>query len=232
MLAVFHGANKDSHDSFQAWRCENPNGFHMTEGTNGKFSVHWTQDKRDSPLGRGCNHQGIAGMEYRQDKNGCYTTARKICSESLFELLAWIADREFESKSCGNCDSKKFPFPITQTSPTYVAATPEALEGRLIEIIEYSRSRSEPLRLAALKRAGGVCECCEINFANLLSGVGTVALQVHHTNPLSSRAPDGSMTKLDDLAVLCSNCHLLIHAFGSKPLSVLELRHRMNRPGF
>lgn len=110
-MKIFHGTDADTHDAYQGWRQANPNGFNMTEGPKGKFTIHWTQDKRENNQGRGCHHQGGSGNGYREDKGGCYTTARKVCSNSLKELLEWAAEQSFETKSCLHCDTRYFPFP-------------------------------------------------------------------------------------------------------------------------
>jgi hypothetical protein len=100
-----------AHDAFHAWRRAHPNGFNMTEGSKGIFSIHWTQDKRENAEGRGCHHQGGSGNAYLEDKDGRYTAARKVCSDSLKELLAWAAEHATKTKSCAHCDTKRFSFP-------------------------------------------------------------------------------------------------------------------------
>ena len=111
MITTFHGTDEASHGAFQQWRREHVDGFHMTEGAPGMFTIHWTQDMRENPSGRGCNHQGGSSNSYREDKNGCYTTKRKVCSESLSELRAWATSEGFSTKPCSHCDTKRFPFP-------------------------------------------------------------------------------------------------------------------------
>src|SRR5438046_1631625 len=110
MVSVFHGADEQSHEAFQSWRRAHVDGFHMTEGSQGVFTIHWTQDRHENGAGRGCHHQGVSSNRYREDKGGCYTADRKICSDSLDELLAWAAERKYGCKNCGHCDTRKFPF--------------------------------------------------------------------------------------------------------------------------
>ena len=111
MIEIFHGDNEQTHQAFQSWRQGHVDGFHMTEGASGVFTIHWTQDKRENLAGRGCHHQGESGNKYLEDKYGCYTTARKICSESYSDLLEWAKEHKARTKNCGHCDSKRFPFP-------------------------------------------------------------------------------------------------------------------------
>lgn len=110
-VIIFHGNEKVKHDAFQAWRKANVDGFHMTESRAGKFTIHYAQDKRENSDGRGCMHQGISDLEYLEDRNSCYTTARKVCSNSLAELFAWAKQEGVTTKNCKHCDTKAFPFP-------------------------------------------------------------------------------------------------------------------------
>ncbi len=111
MITVFHGPDASTHEAFQAWRRAHPDGFHMSEKPDGTFVVHWSQDKRENSQGRGCSHQGVSSIKYGEDKNGCYTAARKACAESLDALLAWANENNRVTKSCSHCDTKRFPFP-------------------------------------------------------------------------------------------------------------------------
>jgi hypothetical protein len=89
MIRIFHGNDKEIHNDFQAWRQANVDGLRMTENAAGHFVIHYAQDKRENSAGRGCGHQGGSGNEYREDKNGYYTTARKVCSNSFPALIVW-----------------------------------------------------------------------------------------------------------------------------------------------
>jgi hypothetical protein len=110
VISVFHGNDEETHRGFQAWRKANVDGFHMTESAPGQFTIHYTQDKRENAAGRGCMHQGGSDNDHLEDKDGCYTAARKVCSDSLAELIAWATERGFATKNCSHCDTKRFPF--------------------------------------------------------------------------------------------------------------------------
>lgn len=99
----------------------------------------------------------------------------------------------------------------------------EALEGLAREYRVVSRTRSAGLRESALNASGGVCEACGVDFSALLGGLGARALQVHHKNQLA-QAEFEIVTRLEDLAVLCANCHSLVHAAAGVPMSVDELQ--------
>jgi hypothetical protein len=100
------------------------------------------------------------------------------------------------------------------------------LEGTQTEMKLMVRSRSRRLRDAALESSGGICAVCECDFSRLLAGRGVRVLQVHHLKQLSATGRP-AVTSLKDLAVVCSNCHLLIHLDAKRALSVVELKRML-----
>lgn len=98
-----------------------------------------------------------------------------------------------------------------------------ALEGVLREVTTYQRSRSKRLRDEALRRAAGRCECCDVIYGPMLGSRGSRVLEVHHLHQLALRdAP--ALTKAEQLAVVCANCHLLIHADIKNAMTIGSLR--------
>lgn len=69
------------------------------------------------------------------------------------------------------------------------------------------------------------CEVCAFNFENTYGVIGNDFCEVHHLIPLHQA--DGLIeTKLEDLAIVCSNCHRMLHK--SNPLLELaELKKMM-----
>jgi 5-methylcytosine-specific restriction enzyme A len=66
------------------------------------------------------------------------------------------------------------------------------------------------------------CEACGFDFAIRYGTRGKGFIECHHPKPVATLA-EGHKTHLDDLALVCANCHRMIHR--SKPwLSVLELK--------
>jgi hypothetical protein len=106
------------------------------------------------------------------------------------------------------------------------AATRAALEGGGTESARYVRGRSRRLRLEAIQRARGRCEACSRHYSRLLNGMGVRVLQVHHRRQLaSSDAP--RLTRIEDLAVLCANCHTLVHLDPGRAMPVADLKRRL-----
>jgi len=52
--------------------------------------------------------------------------------------------------------------------------------------------------------------------------LGEGFIEAHHVKPVSELGP-GSMTKVSDLTLVCSDCHRMLHR-GEKLLAVCELR--------
>ncbi|MDX6430127.1 MAG: 5-methylcytosine-specific restriction enzyme, partial [Streptosporangiaceae bacterium] len=89
-----------------------------------------------------------------------------------------------------------------------------AREGRTLERVHRYRERSPDLRkkkLDVVLRSGGTlaCETCGFNFAQHYGTHGKGFIEVHHVVPLHEVGE--SVTSLDDLAVLCANCHRMCH---------------------
>lgn len=77
---------------------------------------------------------------------------------------------------------------------------------------------------ASVKRFGLplACEVCEFDFEAEFGDRGADYIEVHHKAPVHTLKP-GTVPKLSDLALLCSNCHRMAHRWG-KLLSIEELR--------
>jgi 5-methylcytosine-specific restriction enzyme A len=106
----------------------------------------------------------------------------------------------------------------------------EALEGRLLTRMHLTRERNRVLirkkREAVLRETGRLaCEVCSFDFSTTYGTHGTGFIEVHHVSPLHTLKP-GSRTRLQDLAVLCANCHRMIH-FKPNWLTVSALKEML-----
>lgn len=104
------------------------------------------------------------------------------------------------------------------------------VEGIARESIVLSRSRSATLRREVLRLSCGVCEGCGVDFTVVLDGRGLRALQVHHKKQLALRETPEA-TSLADLAVVCANCHAIIHTDPKEAMPVEKLRDAWRRVG-
>lgn len=100
---------------------------------------------------------------------------------------------------------------------------PSAIEGLRTETKIYVRGRSRQLRDLALENAKGICCVCDTDYKKVLNGKGVHVLQVHHRKQLAF-TDTPRVTHLSDLAVVCANCHLLLHLDQKKAFDVEDLR--------
>lgn len=88
-----------------------------------------------------------------------------------------------------------------------------------------AKARREKLRLVMASNHGHlICEVpnCGFDFKERYGALGEGYAQVHHLDPLSRSPKEGRPVRLDDLALVCANCHAMIHLRGEcRPLKGL-----------
>jgi len=88
-------------------------------------------------------------------------------------------------------------------------------EGKVIYKLHKLRERDSKINKKKkddyLKKFGKLnCEVCDFDFHNFYGELGKGFIEAHHRIPLSDI--DGeSKTELKDLALVCSNCHRMLH---------------------
>jgi len=98
-------------------------------------------------------------------------------------------------------------------------------EGRSRAIVSRVRERSPWLRAVALKIHGYVCQVCGFDFEATYGSWGRGFAEVHHVRELGTAPTEGvEMEAAADLAVVCSNCHSMIHRRKKRALPLAELR--------
>ncbi|MFJ6855260.1 HNH endonuclease [Streptomyces sp. NPDC091271] len=112
-----------------------------------------------------------------------------------------------------------------------------APEGRLLLSRHRSRERNKGLRkrkIDTVLRQGRqlACEACGFDFEQVYGDRGTGYIECHHVVPLHE-AGEGR-TKLSDLALICANCHRMIHRRAPWPTpgelrTSMEQKHAADR---
>lgn len=156
---------------------------------------------------------------------------------TLFPLAYEQAEVLFRLLISRNPELEKI-WPALESVP-YVGLAPDlditntVTEGGRKLVTHLVRERSHAI-VAAKKQqilaATGqlVCEICRFNFNAFYGILGEGFCEVHHRIPLSD-VDSSRETRLEDLAILCSNCHRMIHR--SVPfLTVEELKTRIRKP--
>ncbi|HET8892541.1 MAG TPA: HNH endonuclease [Gaiellaceae bacterium] len=112
---------------------------------------------------------------------------------------------------------------VEQPDVDFVEAEEGAILTRLHRVRERSRKLVQRKKQRALRQHGELaCEACGFVYATRYGPLGANFIECHHRQPVSDLLP-GSKTTLEDLALVCANCHRMIHC--RRPwLTVEELR--------
>lgn len=97
-----------------------------------------------------------------------------------------------------------------------------AFEGKQRRLFVKHRRREAKLRAAKIRQklrdGNGHLQCevpgCAFDFFIAYGEIGRRYAVVHHTKPLASLKTEGAATSLGDLAIVCANCHAMIHRDG------------------
>lgn len=92
----------------------------------------------------------------------------------------------------------------------------EVLEGKRVEVTLSKHERDPTVRKRALAHFGKRCMVC--GFEPRVDS----QLEVHHLFPLAEGGE--RLTSIEDVAVLCANCHRLAHSSGFPPLTLDQMR--------
>jgi predicted HNH restriction endonuclease len=107
----------------------------------------------------------------------------------------------------------------------------KAFEGKVAKRMHQLRERDAKVvdkrKKQAIKKYGFLfCEVCGPNAAGKYGNLGNRIIDAHHTKPVS-KIVIGEPTLVDDLALLCANCHRYAHASGL--LTVDEIRSALSK---
>lgn len=145
------------------------------------------------------------------DFNGRPTRGNKLDKKVLDEFLAdpTVMSRRADAlRGAINNDSSHVRVPDMDLDWAVAG------EGRLLEKLHLVRERNPVLRQKKIDQvvARGesiLCEVCKFDFAATYGEQGRGYIEVHHRTPLHATGP--TRTTMADLALLCSNCHRMIH---------------------
>lgn len=90
------------------------------------------------------------------------------------------------------------------------------IEGKEILRKHIIRERNHALKIKAIKNFKCnhnnklLCEICSFDFLEKYGEIGKDFIEAHHTKPISEMK-ENERTKIEDIVLLCSNCHSMIH---------------------
>jgi len=166
----------------------------------------------------------------RRDRTDPSSKASRVSRRELDSVQWAVTEYDFESGDFLLTRGAKPVVPFAGTVDPEVDSFPEGASRRLFR---NHRHRERRARLAKLKEARSknsgrlICEVpnCGFDFSTIYGEIGDGYAQVHHIVPLSEAPRDGRMVTLDKLAVICANCHAMIHVGGQcRPLASLIRR--------
>lgn len=110
-------------------------------------------------------------------------------------------------------------------------------EGQLLKRMHLSRERNRKVILKAkaraLKHGPLTCEVCKFTYVRRYGSIGENFIEAHHTVPISEYL-ERRETKVEDIVLLCANCHRMIHKrrpwLTIKELKALLLDDRKEAP--
>jgi predicted HNH restriction endonuclease len=103
----------------------------------------------------------------------------------------------------------------SETSPSPPATMLSTPEGKKLLKLHITRERNSSLvtekkRLVKLEFGTLACSVCSFDFGCQYGEHGDGFIECHHTKPLSERSVEEE-TRLEDLALVCANCHRTLH---------------------
>lgn len=98
-----------------------------------------------------------------------------------------------------------------------------ANEGQRRLVVHLRRECSRSIVRKKMKQAATLdCEVCGFSFSRAYGSVAESHCEVHHLLPLSE-VKETTETRLEDLAILCANCHRVVH-LRNPPYELDEVR--------
>lgn len=139
----------------------------------------------------------------------------------------------YDELDCYKYDENKnsfFKTSSTKTNPSSpIENLPEGFsEGGIKQILLEVQYRSQDLRGKAIEanEGGYSCYICGFNFEEKYGDYGKGYIEIHHKNPLHNNK-ENHFTKVEDVTVVCANCHSVLHHQGKTPMDVELLRAKV-----
>lgn len=100
----------------------------------------------------------------------------------------------------------------------------EYKEGKIKEILSSKYERDLKLRRKVIELHGTTCQVCQFNFHKIYGELGKDFIEVHHLIPISNFKEEHNVNPKTEMAVLCANCHRMMHRNRNTILTISELK--------
>ena len=167
---------------------------------------------------------GYVIFETKQDYESCKPLDLKqdvnVRSKKGIKIISgYIHFAETQNKP----DSPTYSKPSSTSDQIVSDSENQFNEGGTREIAVEIQRRNPQLRRTAIRQYGAKCQVCQFDFGVSYGSLGQGFIELHHLKPLSI-SHENIITTLSDVALVCSNCHRMLHRNGAKPISIDELR--------
>lgn len=106
----------------------------------------------------------------------------------------------------------------------------EYFEGQKKSRLSSFYERNPKLRLAAIKIHGLSCKVCGFDFKFFYGDHGSGFIEVHHLKPVSTLEVSTKLSPENDMTVVCSNCHRMLHRNRDMVLTPAQLKDLLRVP--
>jgi hypothetical protein len=165
------------------------------------FFLRYTSWPFENPIGIQQLREDPAFADASFLKSGAAGTLFPLSEAQTLRLQFLIEEANGEQRANG------------ELLPVSTSDLEESEEGRRMLNVHFRRERRPALRAAKIRQADGrlACEVCNFDFPAVYPGLGDGYVEVHHREPLGERPVQGSTTTLEELALVCANCHRMLH---------------------
>ena len=144
------------------------------------------------------------------------TDQLSICLNALSQHIDYMeANRKYRMGLVRNIQ-KKYTFLINELVEKEVdedeTSFPEGIEKYRLHRF---KERNRKLIALAKQRLNSndpemKCEVCQFSFVNRYGEIGENFIEAHHVFPISALTKE-TLMRVEDLAMVCSNCHRMLH---------------------
>ena len=184
---------------------------------------------------------GVGAAQVRYSHDGHWYAALERFPAALFDAQGYVLfATEAEYRTSPHVSIGKqisVPRPGISAMPGYVRvanaeASPSldvdihtiaATEGSRRLVLHLQRERNQTVVRKKKKQATSLdCEVCGFSFSRAYGSAASDYCEVHHLLPLAD-IEDSTQTRIEDLAILCANCHRVAH-LRNPPYTLTEVK--------